>query len=171
MYGLYAKKRGRCREVAVRGGSAVLKITGTHSHRLCPVRLSEIGFFSVYLSGFVVCDERYKKLQFFVGLNWRGIFMNWKMSHCKSWTKCKRGGKFVCCNRSHCFKFWKQLATLENYTCKSFIKLSPGVSYIGIVFSGEEKKTCFFSKIRSQKSRQTNLKYYWLHNARNIRKL
>ena len=76
MYGLYAKKRGCCREVAVRGGSAVLKITGTHSHRLCPVRLSEIGFFSVYLSGFVVSDERCKKLQFFVGLNWRGIFMN-----------------------------------------------------------------------------------------------
>ena len=25
MYGLYAQKRGRCREVAVRGGSAVLK--------------------------------------------------------------------------------------------------------------------------------------------------
>ena len=40
------------------------------------VRLSEIGFFSVYLSGFVVSDERCKKLQFFVGLNWRGIFMN-----------------------------------------------------------------------------------------------
>ena len=53
-----------------------LKITGTHSHRLFPVRLSEIGFFSVYLSGFVVSDERCKKLQFFVGLNWRGIFMN-----------------------------------------------------------------------------------------------
>ena len=34
--------------------------------------------------------------------------------------------------------------TLENYTCKSFIKLSPGVSYIGIVFSGEEKKNMFF---------------------------
>ena len=43
-----------------------LKITSTHSHRLCPVRLSEIGFFSVYLSGFVVCDERCKKLQFAV---------------------------------------------------------------------------------------------------------
>ena len=76
MYGLYAKKRGSCREVAVRGGSAVLKITGTHFHRLFPVRLSEIGFFSVYSSGFVVSDERCKKLQFFVGLNWRGIFMN-----------------------------------------------------------------------------------------------
>ena len=49
MYGLYAKKRGRCREVAVRGGSAVLKITGTHSHW----RLSKVirnGFSSVYLS-------------------------------------------------------------------------------------------------------------------------
>ena len=49
MYGLYAKKRGRCRELAVRVGSAVLKITGTHSHR----RLSKVirnGFSSVYLS-------------------------------------------------------------------------------------------------------------------------
>ena len=53
-----------------------LKITGTHSHRLWSVRLSDIGFFSVYLSGFVVSDEHCKKLQFFVGLNWRGIFMN-----------------------------------------------------------------------------------------------
>ena len=53
----------------------------------------------------------------------------------------------------------KAIAALENCICKSYIKLTPCVSYIGIVFSAEEK-THFFSKIRSQKSRQTNLKYY-----------
>ena len=73
-----------------------LKITGTHSHRLCPVWLSEIGqFFSVYLSGFVVSGEHCKKLKFFVGLNWKRIFMNWKMSHCKSWTPMKRSARGV----------------------------------------------------------------------------
>ena len=43
-----------------------LRITGTHSHRLCPVRLSEMGFFSVYLLWFFVCEECCKKLQFVV---------------------------------------------------------------------------------------------------------
>ena len=51
-----------------------LKITGTHSHRLCKVIRN--GFLFCVFVVFVVCDERCKKLQFFVGLNWRGIFMN-----------------------------------------------------------------------------------------------
>ena len=41
-----------------------LKITGTHSHRLCKVITEKWVSFLCIFSWFVVSDERYKRLQF-----------------------------------------------------------------------------------------------------------